>query len=58
MTYKQIDASREIRLWVTQIVLPAVATVGAVLYTNPELRHKAADKVQDIKYRIKTKFKK
>ena len=58
MTYKQIETSREIRLWVTQIVVPAVTTAAAVLYMNPELRHTAVDKLEDIKYRIKTKFKK
>lgn len=58
MTYRQIETSREVRLWITQIVVPAVATVGTVLYMNPELRHKLADKANDIKRNIKTKFKK
>lgn len=58
MTYKQIEASREIRLWIGQIIVPAVTTAAAILYMNPELRYKAADKVNEVKYKIKTKFKK
>lgn len=58
MTYKQIEASREIRLWIGQVIVPAVATVAAIFYTNPELRDKAANKVNDIKRNIKAKFKK
>lgn len=58
MTYKQIEASREVRLWIGQIIVPAATTIAAVLYMKPELRYKAADKVRDIKYNVKTKFKK
>ena len=54
MTFKQIETSREIRLWIGQVIVPAVTTAAAVLYMNPELRYKLADKVND----IKTKFKK
>lgn len=54
MTYKQIEASREIRLWIGQVIVPAITTAAAVLYMNPELRQKAAEKVNN----IKTKFKK
>lgn len=58
MTYRQIETSREIRLWIGQIIVPAVAAVGTVLYMNPELRDKAANKVREIKHNIETKFKK
>ena len=58
MTYKQIEASREIRLWISQIIVPAVTTTAAILCMNPELRAKAADKINDIKDNIKTKFTK
>lgn len=58
MTYKQIEASREIRLWIGQVIVPAVTTAAAVLYMNPELRYKLADKASEIKETIKTKFKK
>ena len=53
MTYKQIEASREIRLWIGQVIVPAVTTAAAILYMNPELRQKAADKVNNIKAKFK-----
>ena len=58
MTYKQIETSREMRLWISQVIVPAVTTAAAVLYMNPELRHKLADKANELKETIKTKFKK
>ena len=58
MTYRQIETSREIRLWVTQIIVPAAAAVGTVLYMNPELRAKATTKAKEFKCKIETKFKK
>jgi hypothetical protein len=58
MTYKQIEQAREVRLWIGQIIVPAVTTVATIMYMNPELRYKAKTKFEDIKYEIKTKFKK
>lgn len=57
MTYKQIEASREIRLWIGQIIVPAVTTAAAVLYMNPELRGKLTDKAKELKHNIETKIK-
>lgn len=34
MTYKQIEQSREIRMWITQIVVPAVVACAAI----PQIR--------------------
>lgn len=53
MTYKHIEASREARLWLTQIVLPITAVVMMV----PETRNAAMTKVKEAKQFIKTKFK-
>ena len=58
MTYKQIETSREVRLWIRDIIVPAVAAVGTVMYMNPELRAKATNKVNEVKYKIKTKLNK
>ena len=58
MTYKQIEQAREIRLWIGQIIVPAVTMVATIMYMNPELRYKTKAKFEDIKYEIKTKFKK
>lgn len=57
MTRKQIDASRERRLWFTQVVMPTLTVVGAVLMV-PEVRYAVSDKIRDIKDKVGTKFKK
>lgn len=36
-TYKQIEDSRDRRLWITQVVIP-LATLGVILYTNDNAR--------------------
>ena len=52
MTNKQIDASREARLWLGQIVLPIVGVVMMV----PEAREAAMTKVKQAKRNIENKF--
>lgn len=37
MTYKQIETSREIRLWVTGIIGPVILAAGSVIASDPEL---------------------
>lgn len=54
MKQKHIDASREARLWLSQIVLPVFGIVMMV----PETREAAAAKVSDLKRKIESKFKK
>lgn len=56
MTYKQIEASREARLWLGQIIIP-LATGVVALMTVPEAREAVAAKANQIKERIKTKQK-
>ena len=57
MTYKQIEAAREIRLWIGQIVVPA-ATVAVTAMTIPEVRQMIAAKADGVKYKIKSKINK
>lgn len=57
MTWKQIETSREIRLWVSQIIVPTV-TIAATMMSIPEVRKAAIDKVNKTKEKIETKFKK
>lgn len=52
MTYKQIEASREARLWIGQVIVPALAA-GAVMLTNPEIKAKATEKFEAIKQKFK-----
>ena len=57
MTYKQIEASREARLWLGQIIVPALAAVGTTL-AIPEVRQAVAAKAKEIKQSIENKCKK
>lgn len=54
MTHKQIDASREARLWIGQVIVPAI-TGGIMLYTNPNVRNWVGGKVNDVKRFINSK---
>lgn len=57
MTYKQIEASREARLWLTQVLIPA-AGVAVAAMSIPEVRTATVEKVRDVKKTIRNKFKK
>lgn len=57
MTYRQIESSRERRLWITQVVMPT-ALVAAAILGNREVREDLKDKVTDIKEKIKAKINK
>lgn len=57
MTYKQIEAAREARLWIGQIVVPAAAAVVTIM-TIPEVRQMIAAKAESIKQSIDTKINK
>ena len=57
MTYKQLETSRELRLWLGQIIVPACG-FAVMIMSNPEARRTVVNKVEDVKYFIKTKFKK
>ena len=52
MTYRQIEASREARLWITQVVVPAVALTTALVMMNPDLKEAVARKANDVKDKI------
>lgn len=44
MTYKQIEGAREIRMWVTQLIIPGVALGLAV--TKPEVISNAVNTIK------------
>lgn len=58
MTYKQIEASRETRLWITQVVVPALGMITALAATVPEFRQAVVAKAKDVKDRIKYRTRK
>lgn len=51
MTYKQIEASRELRLWIGQVIIPAIG-VSMALLTNPEIKRAASEKFEIVKHRL------
>ena len=55
MTWKQLEASREARLWIGQVIIPAVVGVMAV---SPEARQKAKAKYVQVKNTIRRKLEK
>ena len=54
MTYKQIEASRELRLWIGQVIVPAVS-VTAVVLANPDVRNAAKQKLDNIKRKFQSR---
>ena len=53
LKYKHIEAAREVRLWVGQIVLP----VAGVLLAFPEAREKVREKYVEAKDFVSRKIK-
>ena len=58
MTYKEIDASRNIRLWITQVALPVATLTATTLIALPEARRAIGEKIGQISSSIKSSFKK
>ena len=56
MTYKQIEASREARLWIGKIIVPAIS-IAVTTLTIPEVRQVVATKAESIKQSIEWKMK-
>lgn len=56
MKRKNIDTMREVRLWIGQIVVPAITVVGSAL-AIPEVRSVVAAKANDWKQSIEQKIK-
>ena len=57
MTHKQIEAAREVRLWIRDIIVPAAAiAVGAM--SIPEVREPVVEKFNSVKESVKNKLKK
>ena len=55
MSYKSIERSREIRLWIGQVIAPVVIA-GVALASNPNVRKWASDKWFVVKTSIKQKI--
>lgn len=57
MTWKQIATMREVRLLLTQLVIPTAA-IGVAAMNIPEVREAVVTKVNDVKAKIKTRLDK
>ena len=57
MTWKQLETRRETRLWLSQIVMPAI-TFAATTLAIPEVRQAVAAKARSIKESIENKIHK
>lgn len=54
MTRRQIDTSREMRLWIGQIVVPAL-TLAATTMAIPEVREAVVMKARSLMNKLKRK---
>lgn len=54
MTRRQIDTSREMRLWIGQIVVPALI-LAATTMAIPEVREAVATKARSVMNKLKRK---
>lgn len=57
MKRKNIDTMREVRLWIGQIIVPAVTVVGSAM-AIPEVRQAVATKANQWKESVEKKIKK
>lgn len=53
MSWKQIEQAREIRLWIGQIVIPAVI-IGAMIMQNPTVRADVKGTVDKVKGKVRS----
>ena len=54
MTNRQIETSREIRLWIRDIIVPSIGVGATVLWLHPEIKDNIKSKIDE----INSKFKK
>lgn len=57
MTYKQIQAAHEARMWIKEVIVPVVTT-GVVLSSIPEVRETVKSGYQKARWKIQKKFQK
>lgn len=57
MTNRQIETSRELRLWIGQVMVPAALIISSVPELRENVKRKLADTKEKIEYKM-AKFKK
>ena len=58
MTWKQLETSREVRMWIKDIVLPGAAKFADLCCMFPDLWTATKTKASNMTDKIKSKFKK
>lgn len=53
MTYRQVETSREIRLWITQVIIPMFGIAMMI----PEAREAVVTKAREIKEKVRETYK-
>lgn len=56
MRHKNVETSREARLWISQVIIPVSGIIAVLL--NEEAKYKISKNVKKVKESIKRKFKK
>ena len=49
MTNRQIETSREIRLWIRDIIVPSIGVGATVLWLHPEIKENIKTKIDEVK---------
>ena len=49
MTNRQIETSREIRLWIRDIIVPSIGVGATVLWLHPEIKDNIKSKIDEVK---------
>ena len=57
MTRRQIDASREKRLWISQVIIPSLTLVATAM-AIPEVRETVKAKANEMRFKIESRMKK
>lgn len=57
LKYKHIEASRELRLWLGQVIIPGAVAFGMVM-SNPQFKSKVDEKVCTAKEKLQSLFAK
>ena len=53
MTNRQIETSREIRLWIRDIIVPSIGVGATVLWLHPEIKDNIKSKIDEVKRKFK-----
>ena len=53
MTNRQIETSREIRLWIRDIIVPSIGVGATILWLHPEIKDNIKTKIDEIKSKLK-----